>query len=131
MKLDELVVQEDAKILAETLGECICQGGDWRLAFIVLGASGSVTPYELQLAAQAYLSSHRMTTVLLVPDPMPRSINLTEKQIIQIFKKSLERKSGDITKVQDILGETLKQLHMLSDEEQLQLLKLLENKVYL
>ena len=131
IKLDELVVQEDAKAFAETIGSCMCQGDNWRLAFSTLEDARSLTSTELQLAAQTFLASHRMTTISLTPNLVYLTMNLTEERILEIFKKLLEQRSGSKVKTQKILGETLRQLHMLSPEDQLQILKLLEHKVSL
>jgi predicted Zn-dependent peptidase len=131
VKLDELLIQEDAKELAEVLGKCLCQGNDWHLAFSAIEAKQNLTSSEIQLAAQTYLAPNKMTIVSLAPNPIFIAIDQNEGHIVQIFKKLLEHKYGNTIKVQNILEEALRQLRMLSAKEQSQLLKLLENQARL
>jgi zinc protease len=125
----ETLAQEDAATLATALGTAQCQGGDWRLAFRALEASGRVQATEVQRVARAYLVPPRMTIAQLGPDPLLMPMDRTESRLLQVLTALLQRRLGDPAQAQQVLREALRQLRMLSPGEREQTLKMLESQV--
>ena len=124
----EIMLQEDASGLAETLGAAQCQGGDWRLAFRALQAGGQKAA-EIQRVARTYLVPARATIAQLGPDPLLQPLDRTESRLLQVLTALLQPKLGNTAQAQTVLREALRQLRMLSAGEREQTLRLLEAQV--
>jgi hypothetical protein len=125
----QIQVQEDAGVLATTLGVAQCQGGDWRLGFQALAAGQTLRPPEIQAAARTYLVPSRMTIAQFGPDPLLLPRDRTEGRLLQVLSTLVQRRITDSVAAQNVLREALRQLRMLSPAEREQTLKLLEAQV--
>lgn len=129
LEADQILLQEDAAILAQTLGAAQCQGGDWRLAFRALELGRTFKPAEIQSVARTYLTPARVTVALLAPDPLLLSMDRTEGRLLQVLTALVQLKLKDPAQVQVVLREALRQMRMLSSGEREKTLKLLEAQV--
>ena len=129
VEVDQVMIQEDATVLARALGAAYCQGGDWRLAFRAIQFHQDFTPEEIRRVAFRYLVPAQSTTALLEPDPILQPQDVIEGQLSRVLTRILESKVDDPAQVESLVRETLRQLRMLSQSEREQTLKLLEAKV--
>ena len=128
LEAEEIMLQEDAAVLAEALGAAQCQGGDWRLAFRALQTGGQKAA-EIQRVARTYLVPARATIAQLGPDPLLQPLDRTESRLLQVLTALLQPKLGNTAQAQTVLREALRQLRMLSAGEREQTLRLLEAQV--
>ena len=129
MEAAQILIQEDAGVLAEALGAAQCQGGDWRLAFRALVAGRDLKAGAIQAAARSYLGPARLTVAQFGPDPLLQPLDRTETRMLQVLTALVQRKLGDEAQSQVVLREALRQLRMLSPAEREQTLRLLEAQV--
>ena len=129
LEANQLMVQEDAAVLAFTLGAAHCQGGDWRLAFRALGAGWDLKPGDIQSAARTYLIPARATIAQLGPDPLLVPLDRVETRMLQVLTGLVQGRLGGEAKAQSILREAMRQMRMLTPVEREQTLKLLEAQV--
>ena len=129
MGSSQLMLQEDAAVLAHALGAAHCYGGDWKLGFRALEAGREMLPADIQAAARTYLVPARSTLAQLGPDPLLVPLDRTESRILQLLTALIQHKLGGEAQAQNTLREAMRQMHMLSSVEREQTLKLLEIQV--
>lgn len=123
---DQLQTQDDAARLARALGQAFCQAGDWHSAF---PDQQSCTPTEIQALVRRYLVPSRATMAFLEPDLLYSPKDALEQSLNKALTGLVRRKVEDPARQEAIVREALKQLRMLTREERLQILKLLEVQV--
>jgi len=129
LEAGQLMVQEDAAVLAYTLGAAHCQGGDWKLAFRALEAGWDLKAGDIQGVARTYLVPGRATVAQLGPDPLLVPMDRVENRMLQLLTSLVQGRLGGEAKAQGVLREAMRQMRMLSSAEREQTLKLLEAQV--
>ena len=129
LEAGQLMFQEDAAVLAYTLGAAHCQGGDWKLAFRGLEAGWDLKPGDIQGVARTYLVPGRSTIAQLGPDPLLVPMDRVENRMLQLLTSLVQGRLGGEAKAQGVLREAMRQMRMLSAAEREQTLKLLEGQV--
>jgi zinc protease len=122
---DQLRMEDEPPALARSLGVAWAQGGDWRLAELDIQRLRTLTPEAVQAAARAWLQPSHRTSVLLEPTPSG-SQDPVEAALAKVLKALAAARVADPAQRDHLVSEGIRQLRMLSPEERLHTLKLLE-----
>ncbi len=125
LEAEHLRVEDDPAALAHSLGTAWASGGDWRLAELDIQALRGLVPEVVQDAARTWLSPSHRTTVLLEPNP-GSSQDPVEAELVRVLKTLASARIPDLAQREHLVAEGVRQLRMLSSEERLKTLKLLE-----
>jgi zinc protease len=129
METAELRTLSDADSLARAMGEALCRGGDWRLAFPLLLPGKPVTQESLQAVARKYLIPNHATIALVEPDPLLAPQDALEKDLARLLTALVQKKLEDPARREALVREALRQLRMVSRDERLQVARLLDAQV--
>jgi zinc protease len=122
---DHLRMEDEPAALARSLGVAWAQGGDWLLAELDIQRLHALTPEAVQAAARAWLQPSHRTSVLLEPTLSP-SQDPVEADLARVLKALAAGRIADPAQREHLVSEGIRQLRMLSPEERLHTLKLLE-----
>jgi len=125
LEADHLRTVDEPSILARTLGMAWAEGGDWRLMDLDIQRLRALAPEAVQAAARAWLTPSHRTKVLLEPTP-GASQDPVEKELTRVLKGLAAIRLQDPAQREQLVFEGIRQLRMLSPEERLRTLKLLE-----
>ena len=125
LEAEHLRVEDDPAALAHSLGTAWAEGGDWRLAELDIQALRALVPEDVQEAARTWLSPSHRTSVLLEPNP-GASQDPVEAELLRVLKTLAAARISDLAQREHLVAEGARQLRMLSPEERLKTLKLLE-----
>jgi zinc protease len=116
---------DEPAVLAGALGRAWVECGDWRQLGLEMQRLRSLTPEIIQAAARTWLSRNHRTTALLQPS-LTESDNPLEQRTIRILGALAALRIEDPAQRELLLHEGLRQLRMLSPQERLRTLDLLE-----
>ena len=125
LEADHLWMEDEPAALAQSLGMAWAQGGDWRLAELDIQRLRTLAPETVQAAARAWLQPSHRTSVLLEPTP-GGSQDPVEAELARVLKALAAARIADPAQREHLVSEGIRQLRMLSSEERLHALKLLE-----
>jgi zinc protease len=125
LEADQLRTMDEPSALARSLGMAWAEGGDWRLADLNIQRLRTLTAEAVQAAVRLWLIPSHRTTVLLDPTPGAKQDPL-EQELNRVLKALAEARILDLAQREHLVSEGLRQLRMLSPEERLRTLKLLE-----
>ncbi|MDP1832171.1 MAG: insulinase family protein [Geothrix sp.] len=125
LEMDHLRVLDEPASLARSLGRAWAEGGDWRLADREAQRLRTLGQEDVQAAARVWLKPSHRTTVLLEPTPGESSDPL-EADMARVLKALAASRIEDLAQREQLVSEGLRQLRMLSADERLRTLKLLE-----
>jgi hypothetical protein len=118
-------MEDEPAALARSLGAAWAQGGDWRLAELDIQRLRTLAPEAVQAAARVWLQPSHRTSVLLEPTP-GASQDPVEAALARVLKALAAARITDPAQREHLVSEGIRQLRMLSAEERLHTLKLLE-----
>jgi zinc protease len=125
LEADHLWLEDEPTTLARSLGMAWAQGGDWRLAELDIQRLRALAPEAVQAAARVWLQPSHRTSVLLEPTP-GASQDPVEVELARVLKGLAAAHIADPAQREHLVSEGIRQLRMLSPEERLHTLKLLE-----
>ena len=125
LEANHLRMEDDPAALARSLGMAWAQGGDWRPTELDIQRLRTLTPEAIQAAARAWLQPSHRTTVLLEPTP-GASQDPVEAALARVLKALAAVRIADPAQREHLVLEGIRQLRMLSSEERVHTLKLLE-----
>ncbi len=125
LEAEHLRMEDDPAALARSLGMAWAQGGDWRLTELDIQRLRTLAPETVQSAARDWLKPSHRTTVLLEPTP-GASQDPVEAELVRVLKALATVRIADPAQREHLVSEGIRQLRMLSSEERLRTLKLLE-----
>jgi predicted Zn-dependent peptidase len=125
LEADHLWMEDEPTALARSLGMAWAQGGDWRLAELDIQRLRTLAPEAVQAAARVWLQPSHRTSVLLEPTP-GTSQDPVEADLARVLKALAAAHIADPAQREHLVSEGIRQLRMLSPEERLHTLKLLE-----
>jgi hypothetical protein len=125
LEANHLRMEDDPAALARSLGMAWAQGGDWRPTELDIQRLRTLTPEAIQAAARAWLQPSHRTTVLLEPTP-GASQDPVEVALARVLKALAAVRIADPAQREHLVSEGIRQLRMLSSEERVHTLKLLE-----
>jgi zinc protease len=128
LEAERLRTEDEPSALARSLGMAWADGGDWRLAELDIQGLRTLAPEAVQEAARIWLKPSHRTTVLLEPGP-GESQDPVEAQLARVLKGLAALRITDPAQREHLVSEGLRQLRMLSAEERLRTLKLLEGQL--
>lgn len=127
---DEFLMQNTPNLLAYAIGQSQCQINNWKTAFCASEANQYITSLQLQRLVYNYLTPDNMSVVIVNSYELQPLENWAEKRLLQILTPILERKlNNDATKLQTILKEIIRQLHMMPSLEFSKIIELLEPNI--
>ncbi len=125
LETEHLQMADVPAVLARSLGLAWAEGGDWRLADLGIQRLRTLAPETVQAAARTWLTPSHRTTVLL--DPTPGASNdPVEKELSRVLRALAAARIPDLAQREHLVSEGIRQLRMLSPDERLRTLKLLE-----
>ena len=125
LEADHLRVMDEPASLAQAMGRSWAEGGDWRLMELDIQRLRTLTPEAVQAAARTWLKPSHRTTVLLEPTP-GTSLDPLEADTARVLTALATQRIEDPAQREHLVSEGLRQLRMLSSEERLRTLKLLQ-----
>lgn len=125
LEAEHLLIEDEPAALARSLGMAWAEGGDWRLTDLDIQRLRALAPEAIQAAARAWLIPSHRTTVLLEPNPFA-SQDPIEAELVRVLKALASTRIADPAQREHLVSEGIRQLRMLSAEERLRTLKLLE-----
>jgi zinc protease len=125
LEAEHLRLEDEPTALARSLGMAWAQGGDWRLAELDIQRLRALAPEAVQVAARIWLQPSHRTSVLLEPTP-GASEDPVEVDLARVLKALAAAHVADPAQREHLVSEGIRQLRMLSPEERLHTLKLLE-----
>jgi predicted Zn-dependent peptidase len=128
LEADHLRVLDEPAALARSLGTAWAEGGDWRLMELDIQRLRMLTPEAVQAAARTWLKPSHRTTVLLEPTP-GGVVDKLEADLTRVLTVLAAGRIEDPAQREHLVAEGIRQLRMLSAEERLRTLKLLEAQV--
>ncbi|MCE1204439.1 MAG: insulinase family protein [Holophagaceae bacterium] len=128
LEADHVRMLDEPAALARALGRTWAEGGDWRLLEADAQRLRALTPEAVQAAARAWLKPSHRTTVLL--EPLPGGpLNPHEAEMSRVLQALAALRLQDPAQRERLVSEGLRQLRMLTPEERLRTLKLLETQL--
>lgn len=125
LEADHLRMADEPAALARSLGMAWAQGGDWRLAELDIQRLRVLAPETVQGAVRTWLQPSHRTSVLLEPT-LGASQDPVEADLARVLKALAAARVTDPAQREHLVSEGIRQLRMLSPEERLHTLKLLE-----
>jgi zinc protease len=125
LELGDLRTLDEPAALAQALGRAWAEGGDWRLLDLEMQRLRTLTPEAVQAAARAWLKPSHRTTARLEPSTADE-LNPLEAQTAKVLNALAATRIQDPAQREQLVAEGLRQLRMLSPDERLRTLKLLE-----
>jgi predicted Zn-dependent peptidase len=125
LEADHLQLEDEPATFSRALGMAWAEGGDWRLTDLDVQRLRTLAPETVQAAARAWLKPSHRTTVLLEPTP-GASQDPVEAELTRVLKALAAVRIADPAQREHLVAEGIRQLRMLSSEERLRTLKLLE-----
>jgi predicted Zn-dependent peptidase len=121
-------ILDEPSALARSLGLAWAEGGDWRRLDLDIQRLRTLTPEAVQAAARAWLKPSHRTTVLLEPTP-GGVVDKLEADLTRVLTVLAAGRIEDLAQREHLVAEGIRQLRMLTTEERLRTLKLLEAQV--
>jgi zinc protease len=128
LEADHLRILDEPAALARSLAMAWAEGGDWRLMELDIQRLRTLTPEAVQAAARTWLKPSHRTTVLLEPTP-GGLVDQVEADLTRVLKTLAAGRIEDPAQREHLVAEGIRQLRMLSAEERLRTLKLLEAQI--
>jgi hypothetical protein len=125
LETEHLRREDEPGALARALGLAWAEGGDWHLAELEIQRLRALLPEVVQQAVRVWLKPSHRTTVLLEPTPAT-SQDPVEAKLVQVLKTLAALRITDPAQRERLVAEGVRQLRMLSVEERLRTLTLLE-----
>jgi zinc protease len=125
LEAEHLRTEDEPSALARLLGLAWAEGGDWRLAELDVQRLRALAPEVVQEAARTWLKPSHRTTVLLEPTP-GASQDPVEAELVRVLQALAALRITDPAQRERLVAEGVRQLRMLSAEDRLRTLKLLE-----
>ncbi len=125
LEADHLRMEDEPTALARSLGMAWAECGDWRRTELDIQRLRALTPEAIQTAARDWLLPSHRTTVLLEPTP-GASQDPVEAELVRVLKALAAVRIADPAQREHLVAEGIRQLRMLSSEERLRTMKLLE-----
>lgn len=125
LEVEHLVAQDEPATLARALGLAWVETGDWRRPDLEIQRLRKVGPEAVQTAARVWLVPSHRTTAQLQPNLDERQ-DPVELETARVLKALAAARIEDLAQREHMVAEGLRQLRMLSAEERLRTLKLLE-----
>jgi len=125
LEAEYLRTLDEPAALARALGTAWAEVGDWRVLDLEVQRLRSLGPEIVQAAARAWLKPSHRTIARLEPAPS-EGLDPIEAQASRILNALASTRIQDPAQREQLVTEGLRQLRMLSPEERLRTLKLLE-----
>jgi zinc protease len=125
LEADFVLVLDEPTALAQSLGLAWAEGGDWRLMELDIQRLRTLTPEAVQSAVRTWLKPSHRTTVLLESTP-GGAVDKVEADLTRVLTLLAAGRIEDPAQREHLVTEGIRQLRMLSAEERLRTLKLLE-----
>lgn len=125
IEVEHLVAQDEPATLARTLGLAWAEAGDWRLADLEIQRLRTLGPEAVQAAARTWLKPSHRTTAQLQPGA-EEGLDPLEVETVRVLKALATTRIGDLAQREHLVAEGLRQLRMLSPDERIRTLKLLQ-----
>jgi zinc protease len=125
LETDHLRIMDEPEAMARSLGTAWAESGDWRLFDLDIQRLRTLAPESVQAAARLWLTPSHRTTVLLEPTLGAR-LDPLETDMLRVLTALAAQRIEDPAQREHLVSEGARQLRMLSAEERLRTLKLLQ-----
>jgi zinc protease len=125
LETDHLRIMDEPEAMARSLGTAWAESGDWRLLDLDIQRLRTLAPESVQSAARLWLTPSHRTTVLLEPTLGAR-LDPLETDMLRVLTALAAQRIEDPAQREHLVSEGVRQLRMLSPEERLRTLKLLQ-----
>ncbi len=116
---------DDPAALARALGLAWAEGGDWRLLGLEAQRLSTLAQETVQAAARAWLNPSHRTMARLEPS-LTEAHDPLDQELVKVLGALAEARIPDLAQREHLVAEGLRQLRMLSPEERLRTLHLME-----
>ncbi len=125
LEAEHLRILDEPTVLAEALGKAQAECGNWNVLDLEMQRFRSLGPELVQAAARTWLNPSHRTTARLEASPT-KTTDPVEAETLRVLKELAATRVQNLAQRERLVAEGLRQLHMLSPEERLRTLKLLE-----
>lgn len=125
LETDHLRIMDEPASMAKALGSAWAESGDWRLMERDIQRLRTLAPESVQAAARLWLTPSHRTTVSLEPTLGAR-LDPLDAEMTRVLTALAALRIEDPAQREHLVSEGLRQLRMLSAEERLRTLKLLQ-----